>query len=110
MIFRAVAGPIDAVNDYLADVRDGRYADAYDKLCPSLRSRGTVEEYEAVMLDRESTEGRITSFSATGVDVETQAGSGTTRTVTVDVQRGSTSTREIYSVGREDDKYCLLST
>lgn len=60
---RLVLGPIDATNDYLADLSDGRYSAAYASLCSPARRVQSEREFVAQQRDDEQTRGRITSYN-----------------------------------------------
>jgi hypothetical protein len=83
LLFRSADGPSDAVRNYLSDVRDAHYGAAYARLCGSVR----------------------------GVRLHRQTGVPTTREVQVDLQRATASVgRVTYQVGKENGKYCILTT
>lgn len=54
--------PIDATNDYLSALQDGRYEDAYALLCDERRDTQTEEEFVRAVENEADEQGRVTGF------------------------------------------------
>jgi hypothetical protein len=109
LIIRALAAPGGVVEDYLADVQAGRYDAAHARLCDSAQAQVTVAEITEQWEQSEADNGAITGSDVTGVHTEKTL-LGTFRTVTVELQHGSSGEQVVrFSVGKVDDEYCMLS-
>lgn len=64
-----VARPIDATNEYLADIKAGRYREAYDRSC----TYGPVpsrEQFMTTLRAYDTRFGPLTSYDISGIDSE----------------------------------------
>jgi hypothetical protein len=61
-----VAEPIDVTNDYLADVRAGRYEEAYARTCTYAGAAPTLEEFVNEQRQLDQQYGRLTAYDITG--------------------------------------------
>ncbi|MGZ6968728.1 MAG: Rv0361 family membrane protein [Acidimicrobiia bacterium] len=55
-------GPVDATNDYYAELKVGNYARAYTHLCSDLQVRYTVSEFDQLQRNDARTLGRIRAY------------------------------------------------
>jgi hypothetical protein len=103
----ALSKNADAVNAFLKDVRDQRFAAAYDRLCPSVQAVQTRDEF-ADGLRRAATDGRgVSSYDITSSETHTTNGV-TRRTAGGDVSFRDGSSRYItFSLGKANGKLCL---
>lgn len=69
LLIRAVVGPVDATNDFLADVKAQRYQTAYDGLCKDAKQSATSTRFAANQRRLNGTEGPIRSYDITSSNV-----------------------------------------
>lgn len=70
LVVRTVKPPIDATNAMLRDVRDGRYAEAYEQACSRNQEDYTLEEFTEVFETTFADKGPIRSFDVYSGDVD----------------------------------------
>lgn len=75
--FELYREPIDATNDYLADVRAGRYAEAYSQLCTVTRLSLSEDDYVARQQADERDLGPITSYDIYESELDSDGGAVT---------------------------------
>jgi hypothetical protein len=59
---KLVGGPIEATNDYYADVKAARYASAYDHLCSSQRVNYTRRQFADLLSRDAQSKGRVEEY------------------------------------------------
>jgi hypothetical protein len=65
-LFRVVTEPIDATNQYLSDVRAGRYAAAYAHTCTYANDVPNLQEFIAQQQTLDRRYGKLTEYDITG--------------------------------------------
>lgn len=71
LVFGAVRGPIDATNNYVANLDNGDFGAAYDSLCAADRANYARDSWTAGV--QESIGGDITGYSFTQVEISGDA-------------------------------------
>jgi len=97
-----VARPIDATNEYLADVKAGRYREAYGRTC---RYRPSFEQFVAALQRADDRLGPLVAYDITGVD-DTERGTFTKGTWT----RGGHKNRVAFEVREEGGEWKVCGT
>jgi len=97
--------PVDATNEYLADLRAGRYEEAYGSLCTVTRLALSESDFVAQQQTDEQELGRITSYDITTSDVEGD-GAATTRG---EVVRGGRTFDYRFDLREEQDRWRMCS-
>ena len=106
---RTVTENADTVNAFLKDVRDQRYAAAYDRICPS--RRGAVTESAFTSQQRQAvSDGRaLTSYDITSSSTNNTNGV-TTRTAAGNLSfADGRSYYAAFSLRREDGRLCITT-
>ena len=97
-------GPIDATDDYYANLRDGQYAAAYDNLCAAAQRAFTVEDFIAQQESDEDTKGRVEDFDFTDLEFDDESfdSSSIDATVKGEVRRSQATYDVRVGLRRED--------
>jgi hypothetical protein len=108
---RLAIEPIDASNEYLADLKAGRYDEAYRQLCTPARFAQTNVMFRDRQLALEDARGPITSYDISGIEFPDNNTSDVIDVITTGtvVRNGTTYDIRI-SLSREDGEWTVCST
>jgi hypothetical protein len=112
---KLIGGPIEATNDYYADLKAERYAESYDHLCASLQDEYTQDQFVNLLQGQTRAKGRVEDYDFhesdlnSNDDTDDEIFSDSTVTGTVDRGNATYDTRVRLRKEDGDWKVCAVS-